>query len=57
MLGNYLLEQAQAYLQTIVLGEQRKLSNLGEGGSQTALDQARVFIERQDVLKRTWQLR
>lgn len=38
-------------------GEQRKLSNLGEGGSQTALDQARAFIERQDALKRTWQLR
>lgn len=38
-------------------GEQRKLLNLGEGGSQTALNQARAFIERQDALKRTWQLR
>lgn len=35
-------------------GEQRKLTSLGEGGSQTALDQARAFIERQDALKRTW---
>lgn len=35
-------------------GEQRKLSNLGEGGSQTALDQARAFIERQDARKRIW---
>lgn len=35
-------------------GEQRKLSSLGEGGSQIALEQARAFIERQDARKRIW---
>jgi len=35
-------------------GEQRKLVKLGEGGSQTALEQARAFIERQDARTRTW---
>lgn len=35
-------------------GEQRKLTNLGEGGSQTALEQARAFIERQDARKQIW---
>lgn len=38
-------------------GEQRKLADLGEGGSQTALEQARAFIERQDARKQGWQLR
>ena len=35
-------------------GEQRKLTTLGEGGSHTALEQARAFIERQDARKRIW---
>lgn len=35
-------------------GEQRKLVALGEGGSQTALEQAKAFIERQDARKRIW---
>lgn len=35
-------------------GEQRRLVKLGEGGSQTALEQARAFIERQDARNRTW---
>lgn len=38
-------------------GEQRKLADLGEGGSQTALEQARAFIERQDARKQGWQVR
>lgn len=38
-------------------GEQRKLTNLGEGGSQTALEQAKAFIERQDARKKGWQIR
>lgn len=38
-------------------GEQRKLTSLGEGGSQTALEQARAFIERQDARKQSWQVR
>lgn len=38
-------------------GEQRKLTNLGEGGSQTALSQAKAFIERQDARKQNWQVR
>lgn len=35
-------------------GEQRKLTTLGEGGSHTALEQAKAFIERQDARKRIW---
>lgn len=35
-------------------GEQKKLTTLGEGGSQTALEQARAFIERQDARKQVW---
>lgn len=35
-------------------GEQRKLTTLGEGGSHTALEQAKAFIERQDTRKRIW---
>lgn len=35
-------------------GEQKKLTTLGEGGSQTALEQARSFIERQDARKQVW---
>ena len=35
-------------------GEQRKLVSLGEGGSHTALEQARAFIERQDARKQIW---
>lgn len=35
-------------------GEQKKLTALGEGGSQTALEQARAFIERQDARKQVW---
>jgi len=35
-------------------GEQRKLTTLGEGGSHTALEQARAFIERQDARKQIW---
>lgn len=35
-------------------GEQRKLVSLGEGGSHTALEQAKAFIERQDARKRIW---
>lgn len=35
-------------------GEQRKLTTLGEGGSHTALEQAKAFIERQDARKQIW---
>lgn len=35
-------------------GEQRKLATLGEGGSHTALEQAKAFIERQDARKQMW---
>lgn len=35
-------------------GEQRKLTALGEGGSHTALEQAKAFIERQDARKQIW---
>lgn len=35
-------------------GEQRKLTTLGEGGSYTALEQAKAFIERQDARKQIW---
>lgn len=35
-------------------GEQKKLTTLGEGGSQTALEQAKAFIERQDARKQIW---
>lgn len=35
-------------------GEQRKLTALGEGGSHTALEQAKAFIERQDARKHIW---
>lgn len=38
-------------------GEQRKLVKLGEGGSQTALEQARSFIKRQDARNRIWESR
>lgn len=35
-------------------GEQRKLTTLGEGGSHTALERAKAFIERQDARKQIW---
>lgn len=35
-------------------GEQRRLTTLGEGGSQAALEQAKAFIERQDARNQIW---